>query len=96
MLLVLSLEPLKQLIYDLPLLVFLLIVSLFTNDHQYQSIPEYNTTNDYHNYSSMQIRELIAHAGIVGLGGAGFPSAIKNTPKDDDSIKYVIIQRCRM
>lgn len=64
---------------------------VITNDHQYQSIPEYNTTNDYHNYSSMQIRELIAHAGIVGLGGAGFPSAIKNTPKDDDSIKYVII-----
>ena len=60
---------------------------VITNDHQYQSIPEYNTTNDYHNYSSMQIRELIAHAGIVGLGGAGFPSAIKNTPKDDDSIK---------
>lgn len=71
--------------------VFFVDCIVITNDHQYQSIPEYNITNDYHNYSSMQIRELIAHAGIVGLGGAGFPSAIKNTPKDDDSIKYVII-----
>lgn len=61
------------------------------NDHQYQTIPEYNTTNDYYNYDNTQIRELIAHAGIVGLGGAGFPSAVKNTPRDDDSIKYVII-----
>lgn len=64
---------------------------VITNDHQYQTIPEYNTVNNYQNYNSTQIRELIAHAGIVGLGGAGFPSAVKNTPKDDDSIKYVII-----
>ncbi|MFQ7171733.1 MAG: hypothetical protein ACLRQF_06285 [Thomasclavelia ramosa] len=55
MLLVLSLEPLKQLIYDLPYWFFVDCI-VITNDHQYQSIPEYNTTNDYHNYSSMQIR----------------------------------------
>lgn len=64
---------------------------IISNDHKYQTIPEYNTSNDYHRYSNTQIRELIAHAGIVGLGGAGFPSAVKNTPKNDDSIKYVII-----
>lgn len=64
---------------------------VITNDHQYQTIPEYNTINNYQNYTNTQIRELIAQAGIVGLGGAGFPSAVKNTPKDDNSIKYIII-----
>lgn len=64
---------------------------VITNDHQYQTIPDYNKANDYHNYTNTQIRELIARAGIVGLGGAGFPSAVKNTPRDDDNIKYVII-----
>lgn len=64
---------------------------VISNDHKYQTIPEYNTSNDYRSYSNTQIRELIAHAGIVGLGGAGFPSAVKNTPKNDDSIKYIII-----
>lgn len=61
------------------------------NDHQYTTVENYNTPNDYQNFTNTQIRELIAHAGIVGLGGAGFPSAVKNTPKDDDAIKYVII-----
>lgn len=64
---------------------------VITNDHQYQTVDNYNTANDYQNFTNTQIRELIAHAGIVGLGGAGFPSAIKNTPKDDKAIKYVII-----
>lgn len=64
---------------------------VINNDHQYQTIVEYNKINDYQNYTNDQIRQLIAHAGIVGLGGAGFPSAVKNTPRDDDSIKYVII-----
>lgn len=64
---------------------------IITNDHQYKTISEYNTKNDYQNYTNDHIRELIAKAGIVGLGGAGFPSAVKNKPKDDNSIKYVII-----
>lgn len=64
---------------------------IITNDHQYKTISEYNTKNDYQNYTNDHIRELIAKAGIVGLGGAGFPSAVKNNPKDDNSIKYVII-----
>lgn len=64
---------------------------IITNDHQYQTIENYNTLNDYHNYSSNQIRELIELAGIVGLGGAGFPSAVKDSPKDAEAIKYIII-----
>ena len=38
-----------------------------------------------------KIREKIAAAGIVGLGGAGFPVSVKLTPQDDDSIDHLII-----
>lgn len=40
---------------------------------------------------SAAIRAAIREAGIVGLGGAGFPAAVKLTPKDDNAIDYVII-----
>lgn len=38
-----------------------------------------------------QIRRAIREAGIVGLGGAGFPAVVKLTPKDDAKIDYLII-----
>ena len=37
------------------------------------------------------IRQRIREAGIVGLGGAGFPAVVKLTPKDDNAIEYVLI-----
>jgi electron transport complex protein RnfC len=37
------------------------------------------------------IRGAIREAGVVGLGGAGFPAAVKLTPPDDDAIDCVII-----
>jgi electron transport complex protein RnfC len=37
-----------------------------------------------------QILELIKEAGIVGMGGAGFPTHVKLSPKEPDKIDYVI------
>ncbi|MBR5124158.1 MAG: electron transport complex subunit RsxC [Clostridia bacterium] len=37
------------------------------------------------------IRAAIREAGIVGLGGAGFPAVVKLTPKNDDEIDRLII-----
>ena len=34
--------------------------------------------------------DLIREAGIVGMGGAGFPTAVKFSPKEPDKIDYVI------
>ncbi|MCR4684893.1 MAG: electron transport complex subunit RsxC [Lachnospiraceae bacterium] len=36
------------------------------------------------------IRALIREAGIVGMGGAGFPTHVKLSPKEPDKINYVI------
>ena len=33
----------------------------------------------------------IKEAGIVGMGGAGFPAAVKLSPKEPDKIEYVIV-----
>lgn len=35
--------------------------------------------------------ERIREAGIVGMGGAGFPTAVKLSPKEPDKIDYVIV-----
>lgn len=34
---------------------------------------------------------LIREAGIVGMGGAGFPTAVKLSPKEPEKIEYVIV-----
>ncbi len=34
---------------------------------------------------------MIREAGIVGMGGAGFPTAVKLSPKEPDKIQYVIV-----
>ncbi|MEE0861994.1 MAG: electron transport complex subunit RsxC [Lachnospiraceae bacterium] len=46
---------------------------------------------DYEDMSKDDIRAAIKEAGIVGMGGAGFPTHVKLTPKDDDAIEYVIV-----
>ncbi len=38
-----------------------------------------------------EILEAIKEAGIVGMGGAGFPTHVKLSPKEPDKIEYVIV-----
>lgn len=61
------------------------------NDHEYTTIEGFGEERDYHNLSKEEIREIIKEAGIVGMGGAGFPTHVKLTPKDDSAIDYVIV-----
>ncbi len=41
-----------------------------------------------------QIRERVAEAGIVGQGGAAFPTSVKLSPPKDKKIDYVILNGC--
>ena len=38
----------------------------------------------------------IRDGGVVGLGGAGFPTHVKLSPKEPDKIESHIGERCRM
>ena len=61
------------------------------NDHQYTTIEGFGEERDYKQFSKAEIREMIKEAGIVGMGGAGFPTHVKLTPKDDSAIDTVIV-----
>lgn len=60
------------------------------NDEQYEEA-ECDTTDLLKNPDKAAIREAIKEAGVVGLGGACFPTHVKVAPKDEDAIDYVII-----
>lgn len=61
------------------------------NDKQYTTIEGFGSERDYTKLSKEQIRDIIKEAGIVGMGGAGFPTHVKLTPKDDAAIDYVLV-----
>lgn len=41
--------------------------------------------------SKAEIIDLVKNAGVVGMGGAGFPTNVKLSPKEPDKIDYVIV-----
>lgn len=61
------------------------------NDHEYHTVEGFGKSRDYTKLTKEEIRNHVKEAGIVGLGGAGFPTHIKLTPKDDSKIDYVIV-----
>lgn len=61
------------------------------NDHEYQAVEGMGTLRDCMSMTKEEIRKAIKDAGIVGMGGAGFPTHVKVSPKDDSAIDYVIV-----
>lgn len=59
------------------------------NDGEYQEV-EYAPVKPLNELSGDEIRTLIADAGIVGMGGAGFPTRVKLSPKEPEKIDYII------
>ncbi len=61
------------------------------NDNEYRTVEGLGKDQDDTKLNKEEIRSLVKEAGIVGLGGAGFPTHVKLTPKDDSKIDYVIV-----
>ena len=61
------------------------------NDGEYKTIEGFGEKRDYTKLSKQEIRDIVKEAGIVGLGGAGFPTHVKLAPKDENAIDYVIV-----
>ncbi len=49
---------------------------------------------DFNSVTPDQIRERVKEAGIVGQGGAAFPTFVKLTPPEGVNIEYVILNGC--
>jgi electron transport complex protein RnfC len=64
------------------------------NDGEDRIFPELKGTDDPFSLGADQIRDKVRDAGIVGLGGAAFPTAVKITPPKDKPIDTIIINGC--
>lgn len=61
------------------------------NDEKDDAIKGYGIERDFNTLSNDEIIKIVKDAGIVGLGGACFPTHIKLAPKDPSKIDYVLI-----
>ena len=61
---------------------------IIDNDEQFEEV-EY-TPHNPDELSKEEIIGLIREAGVVGMGGAGFPTHVKLSPKEPEKIEYVI------
>ena len=59
------------------------------NDGEYNEV-EYSSPKALGEMSKEEILNKIGEAGIVGMGGAGFPTRVKLSPKEPDKIEYII------
>ena len=50
----------------------------------------FEACEDYTELSNDQIIKKIQEAGVVGMGGAGFPTHVKLSPKNPEKIEYII------
>ncbi|HEY8891572.1 MAG TPA: electron transport complex subunit RsxC [Clostridium sp.] len=61
------------------------------NDNTYEEVQTLTAHNDYEKLSKPELVAIIKDAGIVGMGGAGFPTHIKLNPPADKNIDSIII-----
>ena len=63
---------------------------IIENDEQYESVPD-QVTESLDSLSKEEILNKIREGGVVGMGGAGFPTHVKLSPKEPDKIEYVLV-----
>ncbi len=64
---------------------------IIQNDREYVAHESVVPPGDYEGMTTEEICQVVHNAGIVGMGGAGFPMHIKINPPKDKVIKYIIL-----
>lgn len=62
---------------------------IIENDQQYESVSF--TPAKLEDLSKQDILSRIREGGVVGMGGAGFPTHVKLSPKEPEKIEYVLV-----
>ena len=61
------------------------------NDSLYETAPEWKPLENYESAEPKEYIKRIREAGIVGFGGATFPTAVKLSPPPDKKINWLIV-----
>lgn len=61
------------------------------NDGLFEEVDFSENIKDLQTLYREDVIDIIKEAGIVGMGGAGFPAHVKLSPKNEDEIEYVIV-----
>ncbi len=61
------------------------------NDNEYESMELVPNDKPISALTKEEILDAVKNAGIVGMGGAGFPTHVKLSPKNPDAIDYIIV-----
>lgn len=61
------------------------------NDKTDEAVPNFGEPRNVQNLTQDEIIDIIKESGIVGLGGAGFPTSVKLSPKNPLDIDTLII-----
>ncbi|MBU3090952.1 electron transport complex subunit RsxC [Clostridium sp. CF011] len=69
----------------------MVLSAIIENDNTYEEVLTMTPHNDYEKLSKNEIVTIIKEAGIVGMGGACFPTHIKLTPPEGKIIDSIII-----
>lgn len=64
---------------------------IIENDRENETVSDFGKDRGLDSLSAEDIVDIIKKAGIVGLGGAGFPTGVKVSPKNANNIDTVII-----
>lgn len=62
---------------------------IIENDGAFTEV-EYDAVDDVSSLSKEEIINKVKEAGVVGMGGAGFPTHVKLSPKEPEKIEYII------
>jgi electron transport complex protein RnfC len=65
-----------------------------TNDGKDLPFSQSEEIKDPFSFSPEEVRQKVREAGVVGMGGAAFPTAVKLTPPKDKPIETIIINGC--
>lgn len=64
---------------------------IIENDNLYEEVITVTAHSDYEKLSKNELLAIIKEAGIVGMGGAGFPTHIKLNPPEGKNIDSIIV-----